>query len=167
MTLTAPSPDDYIASTWTDGVTNKLNDLNATYSRYTGTSTALSAGAWVDLTWPTLSEGTGLGLSLASQITFTLAAGLWTVIFSGITGTAVSTTGAIFGLFLDTNHTAGTCYGESMASLLANQCAATCTAEINSSGTTTVLASVFAIGGSPSMQALAGTPRITFSRKDS
>lgn len=155
-----------VQATFTDGVANAVNDLADTYTQYTGIATALTAGAWVDLTWPTVAAGTGLGLSLASSTKWTLAAGLWTVIFSGVTGTAASTTGAIYGLFADNTHTSGTTYGESMAPLLVNQTAATVVAEILSTGSTTVVASVFAIGGSPSMSTIAGMPRITFSRKD-
>lgn len=164
--LTAPSPADPITSTWISGVTNDVNDLVDYYSRYTGTTDSLSSGAWSDLTWPTLSEGTGAGLTLTASKTFTLAAGLWEVEFTGIGGTAASHTGTLFALFADTTHTSGTIYAEGQASLLVSQAACTLTAKIKSTGTATLVVSAWSQGNATAMTTTAGTPRLTFTRMD-
>lgn len=168
MTLSKPVVNQGLSSAWTDGVTDAVNDLAASYTRYIGTTTVMSNGNWIDLTWPSIVEGTGDGITLAStQFTLTKA-GIWHVEFFAAVPFATGLTGVIFGLFSSTSHTAGgTTYAESNSPIISNQGASTITAEIKSDGTTTVYASIITFGASPTLSLVPnGQPRITFSRKD-
>lgn len=138
------------------------------FSRYLGTSTALSSGSWTALPFATRSDGSGTGLSVASNTTFTLVTpGEWTVKLSGIadaSGAHPGVTGAIFGLFTTTSFTNGTSYGEINAAVGASQAAGNVSADILSNGTTTVVAGVLAVGAASAMTTASGMsgPRLSF-----
>jgi hypothetical protein len=168
VTLSKPVVNQGLSSAWTDGVTDAVNDLSVSYTRYIGTTTAMVNGSWVDLTWPSVAEGSGDGLTLAStQFTLTKV-GIWTVTFFAVVPFSTGLTACTFGLFSSTGHTAsGTTYDEKTFPVAVSQSAGGCQAEIKSDGTVTLYASILATGASPSLSLTPnGQPRITFSRRD-
>lgn len=139
------------------------------FSRYTGAGTATTLNGWVDLPFVTRADGAGNGLSVASNTTFTLTKpGVWTVEFSGSVNQSghTSVTGAIFALFSVNTHAANTAYAAAEFGVAAGFVPGCVSAEILTTGTTTVLASVFTLGAASVMDT-GGLllPRLSFSWK--
>lgn len=166
MTLTKPAINDQLDVAWTGPVTDDINNLTASFSRYTGTSTAINNGSWKAMPFATLAEGTGLGITTADNTTWTLSqAGIWTVTWGGVCGTTAGHTGTLYGLFTTTGF--GTAYREDTAALLAGQAAGSVSCEIKSDGTVTVVAAAYGVGAAPSFLTTPMAPTITFSFKTS
>jgi hypothetical protein len=142
-------------------------DTRSTYSWYSGTNTATSLNAWVALPFATLSKGSGTGLTVAANTSFTLVTpGTWRVVFSGLVDQASHTgvTGSVFGLC---NNSAGTgannFYAQQNCPIGAGQSAGTVTADIDSDGTFVVCAMIYTLGANSAMQTTGGvSPRLTF-----
>lgn len=139
-------------------------DPRGTYSRYQGAGTATGSGVWTALPFVTLVDGAGTGLSVAASTTWTLTkAGVWTVDFFGVldaSGAHPGVTGGIFGLATSTAFTS--LFSESQSSVVASQVAGTTTAEILTTGTTTVVAGVFTAGAASAMATGGILPRLSF-----
>lgn len=145
-------------------------DPRGTYNRYSGTSTATALNGWTDIPFATRVDGAGTGLSVASNITWTLVKpGTWTVMFSGLvdaSGAHPGVTGTIFALWSSTSHTTNTAYTMANFAVGASQSGGSVSAEIVTTGAATVVASVYTLGQASAMAITSGMlPRLSFSWK--
>lgn len=145
----------------------RTSDMGAgTLSLYSGTNTALGGSSWTQIPFATLAVGTGLGLTVASNTLFTLAAGLWEIDFSAVVDQTSHTgvTGAFFAIGTGNLNSGGSAFAQTNSPVNSGQVAGSLSAKVLSSGSTVINASIYPAGASTtiSLAGALGVPRITF-----
>lgn len=144
---------------------SQLNVGLGTYSRYSGTSTAIPLTTWTPVPFATLSQGSGSGLTVATPFTsFTLAAGCWHVEFGcNIDASTHAVTGGFLALANTSGVPAASAYAQIGVPTEASQMAGTISADIVSDGTFVVIPHAYVVGAASVISLANGlAPRLTF-----